>query len=209
MRWSFALIVLALAAPACFLELPDLPVDSATSSSSEATSSDGATTGSDASADPATSESAGSTTSGDADTTGETTTAGPPAPEGLFACEAAEPCAAWTLPDCAGACTLDAAGSCVLDQLRLRDAVSLRTRACAGPCAVEVLLVRGQGTAELRRQRADLGPDEVLVNYQPPMLCELRPPEFFAACLEAFTAECADPAQWTDGCVAAPAGACL
>lgn len=198
MRCPVAAVVFALVAPACFTELPEVPEDNSASAAT------GAMTG------EVTSGTGGATTTADTDAdvpTSEGTTAAPPEGEGIFGCEVPQPCEVWTLPDCSGACTLDDAGACVLEQLRLRETAGLRVRSCDGPCTLDALLVRGGGAAELRRQRASVGADEVLKNYQAPTECALEAEAFFAACLEAFTPACADPDLWALDC--GPVGAAV
>ena len=199
MRWSPLVVVLAVSA--CFAELPDVPVESSSSSDGGSTSTGepGATTMSPT----------GMTESDrDVSSGGEPTTGEAPEGEGLFACVELQPCAVWTLPACQGPCSADAAGTCVLERLRDRAEAALRVRQCDGPCTLDALLLRGNGSALLRRQRATVGADEVLKNYQAPAQCELRPPEFFAGCLESFSAECADPEAWSQDCGAADSPIC-
>lgn len=189
MRVSPALLMLALAAPACFTALPDLPPETDTGTATSVGASETSRpTGTDASdLDPATTGAMGTST-------GATE-------EGLFACDQGSPCEAWTLPDCEGACAADAAGTCVLQKLKERSSVAvLQVRRCAGDCTLEVLQLRGSGGAELARQRASVGADDVPTDYEAPKLCVLRGAEFFTACLAAFTAPCADPEQWFEGC---------
>lgn len=202
MRALTVLVVLALAAPACFTELPGVPAGSSTGEPDGGTSTSGATspTGSDGGSAP------------DQDVTTEPGSSGGTSPpeEGLFAChDAMEPCGVWTLPDCPGACAADAAGKCVLEQLRLRTSVGLRIRECAKGCTLDALLPRGDGTGMTRRQRASIGADDLLTKYEAPRLCELRGEEFFANCLADFTPECADPDTWFDVCEPLAATMCL
>lgn len=201
MRCLLAVVGFALVAPACFAELPDVPDDGSESGATQATgSTTGETTGGTSGATATTSAS----TDEDVPTSVGTTEA-PPEAEGIFACDVPQPCEVWTLPDCAGACALDDAGACVLEQLRLRETAGLRVRSCDGPCTLDALFVRGSGAAELRRQRASVGADDVLQNYQAPTECALQAEAFFAACLEAFTPACADPEKWVQDC--GPVGA--
>lgn len=201
MRALTVLVVLALAAPACFTELPGVPAGSSSTGDPDgSTSTSGGTTptGSDGGPGP------------DEDpVTGFSTGATSPPEEGLFACHEAEPCGVWTLPACPGACAADAAGKCVLEQLRLRTTVGLRIRECAKGCTLDALLPRGDGTGMSRRQRASIGADELLTKYEAPRLCELRSEEFFANCLADFTPECANPDKWFDACEPLAGTMCL
>lgn len=202
MRRSSCLVALVVVMSGCFTELPDVPAGSGTDAGSSSGEVEATTM------TPTTSTTMSLTMSDtteniDMDPPGPETE-GPAEPAGAFACPIEQPCEVWTLPDCAGACTLDAAGTCVLERMQGRETAALRVRRCDGPCTVDALVVRGSGGSEVVRQRASEGPDAVLTNLEPARQCELRPGEFFAACLADFTAECADPDAWTQGC--APRG---
>lgn len=199
MRALTVLVVLGLAAPACFTELPGVPEGTGTSDAEGSTSTSGGSTptGSEGALDE------------DPATEGGSSGGVSPPEEGLFTCQAAEPCGVWTLPDCTGVCAADPAGKCVLEQLRVRVSVGLRVRECAKGCTVDALLPRGDGTGMTRRQRASVGADELLTKYEAPRLCELRGEEFFASCLAAFTPECADPDQWFAACEPLAVTTCL
>lgn len=199
MRWSSCPVALVVVMSGCFTELPDVPVGSSTAAGSSSGASEATTM------TPTTTTTMSPTMSDttehlDMDPTEVETEAAPPEPAGAFACALQQPCEVWTLPDCAGACTLDAAGTCVLERMRVRETAALRVRRCDGACTVDALLLRGSGGAGVVRQRASEGPDEVLTNLEPAKQCVLRPAEFFAACLADFTAACADPDAWTEDC---------
>jgi len=166
----------------CFQELPAPPAgmdsEGASSGSTGAASTTGVSMGETSDADPPT----GSTGAGEA-------------PQGLFACAKGAPCEPW---DCSGGCeAAGPVGTCVLTALRDR---------VAGAIEIEVdaehrMIVRGGGTEEVTWQWRMGAP----ATYAEPRRCALKPAEFFAGCLQAFTAECADPSMWAVECAAVEA----
>ena len=198
MRWSPCLVVLAALMSGCFAELPDVPAGSSTAGGSSSGDVE-ATTMTPTTTTTMSLTMSDTTEHNDMDPP-DVETEAPSEPDGVFACPVQQPCNVWTLPDCTGTCSLDEAGSCVLERLRVRETAALRVRRCDGPCTVDALLVRGSGGVEVVRQRASEGPDEVLTNLEPAKQCDLSAADFFAACLADFTAECADPDAWMQGC---------
>lgn len=132
-----------------------------------------------------------------------TTEVAPPEDMGLFACEP-KACEVWDRPDCKTACgALDEAGACLFALMRDRGVGRGEVRRCEGEaCEVTAVALRGGGTDEVRRQSAvELGGGG-LDEYKDLKICELREPEFFAACLVELTPACVDFTAWFTACEA-------
>lgn len=196
-------VILAVASPACFTELPPIsegPEGSGATSSTSAT--DAPTEMSESSL--ASSGAVETMISADSDIDVATTGEAPPPPdEQLFACYP-EFCDVWVPPDCAKGCSLDGAGRCLFEQLRDRATRRGDVRVCGDACERTVLAIRGGGTEEVERQTAKELGDEGLVDYQAVKKCLLREPEYFAGCIASLTPECVEIAKWFKSCADTP-----
>lgn len=163
----------------CFQELPAPPGGD----------SEGGSAGSTGAA-----SSTGAGVTSDVDVTTGSTGSGE-APQGLFACATAASCGPW---DCSGGCAAAGpVGTCVLTALRDRAAGAIEVVVDAQ----HRMIVRGGGTEAVTWQWRMGAP----ATYAEPRRCALKPAEFFAGCLQAFTPECADPSMWAVGCAAVEA----
>ena len=190
-------VILAVAIPACFKELPTVPEGSEDTGAAGSTSPTDAPT--EMSESSASSSGAATTIPADSDADMLTTGDGPPPDEQLFACFAAF-CDVWVLPNCAKGCELDGAGRCLLEQMRDRATRRGDVRVCGDGCERTVLAIRGAGTDEVERQTATELGNGGLADYQPHKQCLLREPEFFAGCLESLTPDCVEMAKWFKSC---------
>lgn len=202
MRVRVLSVILAVAIPACFKELPSVPVGSEGS-----TGMGGTTEMPTGGIEPGLSSSgAAGTMISDSDIDMATTGSPPPPPdEGLFACNKPD-CEVWVPPNCAKGCTLDPAGTCLFEQLRDRNHARGDVRLCGDACERTALVIRGGGTEEVQRQTATELGDGGLADYKNLKKCALRESAFFAGCLEMLTADCVDLAQWFTGCEDTPLG---
>jgi len=193
-------VILAVASPACFKELPTIPAGTEDTEGSTSTN-DAPTEVMDPSVSSSGAPDMMSSDEGDVDVT--TGAELPPPDEELFAC-APKFCDVWVLPDCAMGCELDSAGRCLLEQMRDRATRRGDVRVCGDTCERTVLVIRGSGTDAVERQTATELGNGGLADYQSHKQCLLREPEYFAGCIESLTAECVDMAKWFKSCADTP-----
>lgn len=196
-------VILAVASPACFKELPTVP-EGTTSPEGSTGTSEAPTEGIESGLASSSSGAAGTMISVDSDIDMASTGDAPPPDEQLFACFQVF-CDLWVLPNCAKGCELDGAGRCLFEQMRDRATRRGDVRMCGGEgCERTVLAIRGAGTDEVERQTATELGNGGLADYQSHKTCLLREPEYFAGCLEALTAECVDMTKWFKSCEDTP-----